>query len=101
LADLVIETFAAQSALLRCLAARQQPDSAAHEDAARICVAGAALRVDATARQLLPAIAEGDTLRTHLAALRRILKTPPLEAVQARRRLAAAAVSRRSYPFDA
>ncbi|HEX7086135.1 MAG TPA: acyl-CoA dehydrogenase family protein, partial [Vicinamibacterales bacterium] len=47
LADLVIETFAAQSALLRCLAARQQPDSAAHEDAARICVAGAALRVDA------------------------------------------------------
>lgn len=100
LADLVIDTFAAQSALLRCRAARNLPDAAQHEDAARICVAGAALRVEATARQLLAAIAEGDTLRSHLAALRRVLRTPTPDAVQARRRLAAAAVSRGRYPFD-
>ena len=102
LADLIVDTYAAQSALLRCLAARSQaPDRAGlHEDAARICISDAALRVEMTARQLLAATAEGDTLRTHLAALRRVLKVTPADTVRARRRLADAAVARRAYPFE-
>ena len=45
-----------------------------HVDAASIFINDAALRVEALARQVLAAMAEGDTLRTHLAALRRLLK---------------------------
>jgi alkylation response protein AidB-like acyl-CoA dehydrogenase len=102
LADLIIDTYAAQSALLRCLAARTGSADRAglHEDAARVCVSDAALRVETTARQLLAATAEGDTLRTHLAALRRVLKVTPADTVRARRRLADEAVARRAYPFE-
>ena len=52
-----------------------------------------------TARQVLAAIAEGDVLRTNLAALRRLLKTVPADTVGARRRLADATVQRGAYVF--
>ena len=52
-----------------------------------------------TARQVLAAIAEGDVLRTNLAALRRLLKTVPADTVAARRRLADATVQRGVYVF--
>jgi hypothetical protein len=42
---------------------------------------------------------EGDTLRTHLAALRRVLKVTPVNTVGLRRELAGAAVERGSYIF--
>ena len=54
---------------------------ASHEDAARTFVSDASLRVEMTARQVLAAIAEGDVLRTNLAALRRLLKTVPADTV--------------------
>ena len=43
----------------------------------------AAMRVEMTARQALAAMAEGDTLRTMLAALRRLLKAAPVDTVGA------------------
>ena len=72
---------------------------ASHEDAARTFVSDASLRVEMTARQVLAAIAEGDVLRTNLAALRRLLKTVPADTVSARRRLADATVQRGAYIF--
>jgi hypothetical protein len=45
-------------------------------------------------------MAQGDTLRTLLAALRRWLKSMPADLVVARRALAAEAVQRRRYVFD-
>jgi alkylation response protein AidB-like acyl-CoA dehydrogenase len=98
-ADLVIETFAAESVVLRAQAAAGSPEAALHEDAARAFVSDAAMRIEMTARQVVAAIAEGDTLRTHLAALRRLLKTTPADTVAARRRMADAAVSRGGYVF--
>ncbi len=86
LADLAIDTYAAESAVLRAQAATGAADAAAHEDAARAFVSDASLRVEMTARQVLAAIAEGDVLRTNLAALRRLLKTVPADTVAARRR---------------
>jgi hypothetical protein len=65
-----------------------------------LAAAAAVLRADATAREALAAIAAGDVLRTHLAALRRLLKVVPANTVTARRQLADAAVQRRRYPFD-
>jgi len=99
LADLAIETYAAESAVLRARAAVGSATAAHHLDAARTFVSDAALRIEMTARQLLAAIAEGDALRTNLAALRRLLKVTPAETVALRRRLADATVERGAYLF--
>jgi hypothetical protein len=56
-----------------------------------------ALRIEAAAKNALAAMVDGDTLRTLLAALRRILKVTPINTVALRRQLAAAAVERRGY----
>jgi len=44
-------------------------------------------------------MAEGDTLRTLLAALRRVLKATPVNTVALRRRLADEIVARGGYVF--
>ena len=99
LADLAIDTYASESAVLRAQAAAGSALASLHEDAARVFVSDAALRIEATAKQILAAIAEGDMLRTNLAALRRLLKTTPAATVTARRRLADATVARSAYVF--
>jgi hypothetical protein len=53
--------------------------------------------VEASARSALAAMAEGDTLRTLLAALRRVLKVTPINTVALRRVLAEAATARGGY----
>jgi hypothetical protein len=62
-----------------------------------VFVHDAGLRVETNARSALSAMAEGDTLRTLLAALRRILKVPPVNTVALRRTLADAAVAEGKY----
>jgi len=101
LADIAIDVFSADSAVLRAQAAhaRQLPRAALHVDAARVFVNDAAMRIDASARQALAAMSEGDTLRTALAALRRVLKVTPINTVAARRTLADETVSRGGYLF--
>jgi alkylation response protein AidB-like acyl-CoA dehydrogenase len=65
IADIIIATACAESASLRASAA--EGDAAAfHADAAAICVNDAAGRIEQSARQVLAAIGEGNTLRTHL-----------------------------------
>jgi hypothetical protein len=68
-----------------------------HVQAARVFVNDATQRVDAAARSALAAMADGDTLRTLLAALRRILKISPVNTVAMRRALADAVVARGRY----
>jgi alkylation response protein AidB-like acyl-CoA dehydrogenase len=100
LADLAIDTYAADSAVARAGQATALPRGSRHEDAARVFVSDAAMRIEMTARQVLATLADGDTLRTHLAALRRLLKVVPADTVAARRRLAEATVERGRYLFD-
>jgi hypothetical protein len=57
------------------------------------------MRIETCARQALAAMTEGDTLRTLLAALRRLLKVAPINTVAPRRRLADEAVARGRYIF--
>src|SRR5262245_5796023 len=101
LADIAIDVFSAESATLRARAASdgRHAKAALHVDAARTFVNDAALRIEASARQALAAMAEGDTLRTMLAALRRLLKVTPANTVVLRRRLADETVARGGYPF--
>ena len=101
IADLAIDTYASESALARTMTAEAITPSTIglHLAAARTFISDAALRVETTARQILAAIAEGDTLRTHLAALRRVLKVLPADTVRCRRVLADATVERGGYLF--
>jgi len=101
LADITIDLFSAESATLRAIAASEQksPRAALHQDAARVFVNDAAMRIEASARQALGAMVDGDTLRTMLAALRRVMKVTPINTVAARRRLADATVERGGYVF--
>jgi hypothetical protein len=79
MADIAIDVFSAESAVLRAQAAStaKAPRAALHVDAARVFVNDAAMRIDASARQAFAATVDGDTLRTMLAALRRLLKVTP------------------------
>jgi hypothetical protein len=70
-----------------------------HAAAARAYVNDAAGRVELSAKTALAAMADGDTLRTLLAALRRLLKVTPVNTVALRRQLADATVERREYIF--
>ena len=54
-------------------------------------------RVDATARTVLAAVEEGDTLRTELAGLRRFLRYTPINTVAQRRRIADVMISQGRY----
>jgi len=100
-ADILIDVFAAESAVLRATAAsaRTHPRAALQVDAARVFVNDAAMRIEASARQALAATVDGDTLRTMLAALRRLIKVMPINTAALRRRLADETVSRGAYPF--
>ena len=100
-ADILIDTYAGESAVARArgaVAARRHAEL--HEAAARVFVNDAAQRVEHAARNALSAMAEGDTLRTLLAALRRVLKPVPLNTVVLRRQLADATVARARYILD-
>jgi alkylation response protein AidB-like acyl-CoA dehydrogenase len=101
-ADIMIDTFAAESAVLRATAARTAalPRADLHEAAARTFVNDAAQRIDAAARSALAAVADGDTLRTLLAALRRVLKVTPVNTVALRRLMADATVQRGRYILE-
>jgi alkylation response protein AidB-like acyl-CoA dehydrogenase len=101
LADMLIDLYAADSAVLRATAASTAGQSGAslHVDAARVFVADAAHRIDAAARDALAAMTDGDALRTMLAGLRRFLKTAPTNTVALRRRLADQVVLRGTYIF--
>jgi alkylation response protein AidB-like acyl-CoA dehydrogenase len=101
LADMLIDTYAGESALLRARrsAVTGEATAALQEDAARVYVHEAAGRIELAARSCLAAMAEGDVLRTQLAALRRLLKVTPANTVAARRRIAEASVQKGAYLF--
>ena len=98
-ADILIDTFLSESAVLRALqAADDTPNSAAlQQDAAAVWVNDAAYRIEAAARSALAAMDEGDSLRINLGALRRLLKVAPVNTTAMRRRLADAVVDRAGY----
>jgi hypothetical protein len=98
-ADILIDVYSAESALLRAIAAGGATRASLHADAARVFLNDAAARIEMTARQALAAMTSGDTLRTMLAGLRRLSKFVPLDTVTLRRRLADEAVSRGGYIF--
>jgi len=99
IADLLIDVYTVESALLRATAAHGASRASLHADAARVLLNDAAGRIEMTARQALAVMVGGDTLRTMLAGLRRLSKFVPFDTVTLRRRLADAAVAQGGYIF--
>ncbi len=93
-ADILIDIFAAESVVARAVAAPPL-----HQAVAAIVVHDAAARVEAAARVALAAMADGDALRTLLAALRKMLKPAPVNTVALRRLVADAVLERKAYVF--
>ena len=101
LADILIDTYAAESAMLRARDAvtRKIKNAELHQQAASVSVNEAAGRIELAARSALAAMADGDTLRTQLAALRRLMKVTPMNTVAMRRTLADATAAAGGYIF--
>jgi alkylation response protein AidB-like acyl-CoA dehydrogenase len=103
LANIVMETYAMESSLLRAqkaAAARGEEASSVMLDAARVFIHDAADRVEHDARRALAAVHEGDMLTTQMAVLKRFAKRAPIDTIGLRRRVAAAVQSADRYPFE-
>ncbi len=57
-------------------------------DMCQVFVGDAMARIEASARPVLAACAEGDSLRAKLAILRRFAKLEPVDSIAIRRRIA-------------
>jgi alkylation response protein AidB-like acyl-CoA dehydrogenase len=91
IADIIMDTYAMESAILRAqkLAASQGADAAVrYIDMTRVFCNDAVERVEARAKNTLAGMADGDELRTLLAALRRFTKLTPMNTITARQRIA-------------
>ena len=102
LADIVMDIYAMESALLRSAKADKAGSSAGSplHAAARALVHEGAARVEANARTALAASVDGDMLRTQLAVLRRFMKRDIADIIGLRRSVAEAVLSANRYPFE-
>jgi len=99
LSDIIIDTFLAESALLRTIKARNRGGkSSAMADLTLIIVNGAVERMDIRAKGALAATSEGDDLRGQLGMVRRLMRWLPLNAVALRRRVATRLCEVGSFP---
>jgi hypothetical protein len=91
IADVIIDTYAMESAILRAQKlAASQGEAAAERyiDMARVFCNDAIERIEVHAKNTLSGMSEGDELRTLLAALRRFTKMTPMNTIAARQRIA-------------
>jgi butyryl-CoA dehydrogenase len=96
IADMIIEVFAMESAILRAekiaagnLAAGQSSEASAIPVAmARLYADKAISTIEISARKVIAAVAEGDMLRTQLTILRRLSKHDSADTIRLRRQVA-------------
>ncbi len=102
ISDIMIEVFAMESGLLRAMKSLEKSgDEKAQVQKAmvKVYVNDAFNRVESYARQVLAAIAEGDTLRTQLSALKKLGRFNPVNTVALRRGVADYVIKIGRYPF--
>src|SRR6266487_44223 len=100
IADMVIEIYAMESALLRTLKIADAQGEATSElpiAMTRVYLSQAMERIEAAARKIIAAVADGDTLRTQLAILRRLVKYEPFNTVELRQQIAQRMIERGKY----
>ena len=100
IADMVIEAFAMDSAVLR---ARKSVEAQGEEKSAlmvamtQVYLESAFARLEAAAKKVVATVAEGDMLRTQMAILRRLAKHDPTDTIALRREVAAHVVKAGKY----
>ena len=100
MANMIIEVFAMESAVLRTLKLIERNGESASQNAinmTRAYIAGSVDKVESEAKRVLAACAEGDTLRTQMAILRRMFKHEPVNSVEARKQVAAKVIEAGKY----
>jgi alkylation response protein AidB-like acyl-CoA dehydrogenase len=102
LSNIVFDIYAMESSLRRAQKAAGAKASVAGimMDAATSFIYDALDRIEKEARTALTSAAEGDTLVTQLAVLRRFAKHPPVDTIALRRRVADAVLAQERYPFE-
>ncbi|MDX6443800.1 MAG: hypothetical protein QOH71_874 [Blastocatellia bacterium] len=101
-ANIIMDTFAMESAILRTqkmAAAQSEQAVTQYAEMTRVFCNDAVERIEAEAKNTLAAMAEGDELRTLLAALRRFTKMTPLNTVAARQKIANAMIEANRYVY--
>jgi alkylation response protein AidB-like acyl-CoA dehydrogenase len=101
-ANIIMDTFAMESAILRTqkMAATQSEQAVTqYAEMTRVFCNDAVERIEAEAKNTLAAMAEGDELRTLLAALRRFTKMTPMNTVAARQKIANAMIEANRYVY--
>jgi butyryl-CoA dehydrogenase len=100
IADMTIETYAMETAVLRA----QKIVESKGEVAAtlplamtRVYLSQAMEKVESAARRVIAAVADGDMLRTQLAILRRLAKYEPFNTIGLRQQVAAKMIERGKY----
>ena len=100
IADMAIETFVAESFLLRVIKLSQQnTDSSIYKDMLGCYLYDAADRILKSGKDAINAFSEGDEQRMILMGLRRFTKAQPFNSKEARRRIADVMIQRNAYPF--
>ncbi|HUJ20168.1 MAG TPA: acyl-CoA dehydrogenase family protein [Bryobacteraceae bacterium] len=95
--DVVMDVFAMESALLRAQKLRANGRGAQAADMTAVLVRDAMAHIETTARTVVAACSEGDTLRAHLAVLRRFAKYEPVNSIELRRKIASRLIDAERY----
>ena len=102
IADMAIEVFHAESAMLRAIKManiKGENASALQLDMARTYLYDAADRVNKSGKDAVNAFADGDEQRMILLGLKRFTKTDPFNSTASRRRIAAKLIADKKYNF--
>jgi alkylation response protein AidB-like acyl-CoA dehydrogenase len=100
IADITIETYAMESAVLRAQKiAETKGEAAAALPIAmtRVYLTQAMEKVESAAKKVIAAVADGDMLRTQLAILRRLAKYEPFNTIEHRQQIAQKMIERGKY----
>jgi butyryl-CoA dehydrogenase len=110
IADMVIEVYAMESAVLRTQRMLERQNDARRNDErqdnaaaavpiamTRLYLSQAMEKMESAAKKVIAAVAEGDTMRTQLAILRRLAKHEPFNTVALRRQIAGTVIERGKY----
>ena len=100
IADMAIDTFVAESLLLRVMKlAEQGNNNSVYSDILNCYLYDAADRIHKNGKDAINAFAEGDEQRMILMGLKRFTKAQPFNSKNARRRIADLLISEKKYPF--
>jgi butyryl-CoA dehydrogenase len=98
IADMVMETYAMESAVLRTeKLTAGKGDASLAQAMTRVYLSQAMEKIEAAARKVIAAVADGDMLRTQMAILRRLAKYEPFNTIEARQKIAQRVIEAGKY----